>query len=449
MVASPAQSKPKSWLWRSLTSIRLTVFLLLILAAVAVLGTVVPQDLPLGQYLEYYGEGLGGVLYGWGLARIYYSPWFLLPVGLLAVNILACVVQGLPRAIRRSFRPFTPEAALTLPERGQFSWPAGVDPEARIRALLREELGGGVRKETLPDQEIFLVQRGRLRPLGPYLVHLAILLILAGALIGKFWGIEGTLPLDQGESAQTFQAGHTERPLNFQVRLDKFQVQFYKQADGTPKEFRSDLTFLKDGVEAARAVCRVNEPVTFGGLTFYQASYGASPAGPVRLQVRRGERSQTVELPLRQMVALPGGGAQVMLVRVDGNLQGYGPAAQLAFKEGVGHPQIFWVLKDHPELGDQPDRYRFTAEAIPFHYYSVFQVKRDPGLWWVYAGFLLVFPGFYLAFFRPAERWAVVLEAAAKKGWKVRVLGASPRHREEFAASLERLLARFAKGTPS
>jgi cytochrome c biogenesis protein len=204
MVKSPATTPPKSWLWGSLTSIRLTVFLLLILAAVAVLGTLVPQDQPLGQYLSLYGEGLGGVLYGWGLARIYYSPWFLLPMGLLAVNILACVVQGLPRAIRRSFRPFTPEAALTLPERGR-----------------------GVRQETLPDREIYLVQRGRLRPLGPYLVHLAILLILAGGLIGKFWGIEGTLPLDQGEAARTFQVGHLERPLNFQVRLDKFQVQFY------------------------------------------------------------------------------------------------------------------------------------------------------------------------------------------------------------------------------
>ena len=212
MVKSPAPTPPKSWLWGSLTSIRLTVFLLLILAAVAVLGTLVPQDQPLDQYLERYGEGLGGVLYGWGLARIYYSPWFLAPVGLLALNIFACLVHGLPQAIRRSLKPFTPEAALALPERGQFSWPAGGDPDARIRALLRDELGGGVRQETLPDREIYLVQRGRLRPLGPYLVHLAILLILAGGLIGKFWGLEGTLTLDQGESAQTFQVGRRRAP---------------------------------------------------------------------------------------------------------------------------------------------------------------------------------------------------------------------------------------------
>jgi ABC-type uncharacterized transport system permease subunit len=46
MSASHIQPKPASWLWGSLTSIRLTVFLLLILAGVAVIGTVVPQNQP-------------------------------------------------------------------------------------------------------------------------------------------------------------------------------------------------------------------------------------------------------------------------------------------------------------------------------------------------------------------------------------------------------------------
>jgi cytochrome c biogenesis protein len=87
--------------------------------------------------------------------------------------------------------------------------------------------------------------------------------------------------------------------------------------------------------------------------------------------------------------------------------------------------------------------------AIPLGYYSVVQVKRDPGVGWVYAGFLLFLPGFYLAFFRPAERWALVLEKTSQGRWKGRLLGASPRHREEFAARQERLLAALKQGTPS
>ena len=147
---------------------------------------------------------------------------------------------------------------------------------------------GHCRHETLPDQEIYLLERGRFRPVGPYLIHMALLLILAGGLIGKFWGVDGQLPIDQGEVAGTFQVGpRAEKPLNFQVRLDKFQVSYYEPG-GSPKEFRSDLTFMKDGREVSRATCRVNEPVSFGGLTFYQSSYGSQSTGPIRLKVQLG-----------------------------------------------------------------------------------------------------------------------------------------------------------------
>jgi cytochrome c biogenesis protein len=424
----------------------MTVFLLLILAAVAVIGTVVPQNQPADQYFSRFGEVWGELIWRGGFTSVYFSPWFLGPITLLAMNILACVVHGLPQAVKRAGQPLTGETALTLPERGQITWPAGVDPHSLISATLSRELGR-YRLETLPDKEIYLLERGRFRPVGPYLIHIALLLILAGSLIGKFWGVDGQLPIDQGEVADAFQVGsRTEKPLPFQVRLDKFKVSYYEPG-GSPKEFRSDLTFLKDGREVSRSTCRVNEPVSFGGLTFYQSSYGTHAAGPIRLKVQVGDLSRSLEAPFRQPLELPGGRGRVIPMRVDGNFQGYGPGVLLAFSPGSGHPQAFWVLQDHPELGEQPGPYRFTAESIPFGYYSVFQVKHDPGLWWVYIGFLLFLPGLYLAFFRPVERWALVLAQTPKGKWQGRLLGASPRQREEFAERQEQLMAELKRGT--
>jgi cytochrome c biogenesis protein len=429
-----------------LTSIRLTVFLLLILAGVAVIGTVVPQNQPPAQYFSSFGEVWGALLWRSGFAWVYFSPWFLGPIVLLAVNILACVVHGLPQAVRRAFTPLSASTALTLPERGQITWPGKVDPHPVIIAALSRELGR-CRKETLPDQEIYLLERGRFRPVGPYLIHVALLLILAGGLIGKFWGVDGQLSIDQGAVAGAFEVGaQVEKPLNFQVRLDKFQVSYYEPG-GSPKEFRSDLTFMQDGREVMRTICRVNEPVSFGGLTFYQSSYGSQATGPIRLKMQLGDLTQSIEAPLRQAVDLPGGQGQVIAMKVDGDLEGYGPAVLLAFSPGKGHPEVFWILKDHPEMVEQPGPYRFTAVSIPLGYYSVFQVKHDPGVNWVYAGFLLFLPGLYLAFFRPAERWALVLAKTPKGKWQARLLGASPRYREEFAARQERLLMELKRGT--
>ena len=73
--------------------------------------------------------------------------------------------------------------------------------------------------------------------------------------------------------------------------------------------------------------------------------------GPVRLKVQHGSTTQTVDAPLRRPVDLPGGEAQLIAIRVEGDLQGYGPAVQLALRLGPGHPLIFWAFQNHPEIG--------------------------------------------------------------------------------------------------
>jgi cytochrome c biogenesis protein len=103
------------------------------------------------------------------------------------------------------------------------------------------------------------------------------------------------------------------------------------------------------------------------------------------------------------------------------------------------------VLKERPELADkQPGPYRFYLKGTKS--FSVLQVKHDPGVWWVYAGFLMLLPGFYLAFLRPAERWALVLRRHPERGWEARLLGAAPRARETFQDRLARLRELLKKG---
>src|SRR5674476_212858 len=104
MIRRPPRSTP---LYSSAASdvYKRQVFLLLILAAVAVIGTVVPQNQPPDQYVSRFGEVWGRLLWLGGFTQVYFSPWFLGPISLLAVNILACVVHGLPQAIKRVWQP--------------------------------------------------------------------------------------------------------------------------------------------------------------------------------------------------------------------------------------------------------------------------------------------------------------------------------------------------------
>jgi cytochrome c biogenesis protein len=413
MTQAPSSASPLGRLWKTLTSLRLTMVLLIILALVSLIGTVRIQ--------------------------VFDSVWFLIPLGIFVLNLTACLIRGLPRAVRRSRQRLTADVALELPERVRFSWAPNPSPQSQVEKALKRELGAGHQTAT-EDQVVYFWERGRFRPLGPYVVHLALLVILTGALLGKFLGVQGQLALQMGESSSDFISEGKEKPLHYQARLDNFQVFYYP--NGTPREFRSDLTFTRPGKPPEQAICRVNDPVTFGGFTFYQSSYGHT----VRLEVKEGENSHVVEAPVGQTMQLPGGQARFRVLEYQPDLvmpgggqdKHLGPAARLAYWEGRDHPSIIVVLKNRPELADrQPGPYRFFLQGSTF--FSVLQVKRDPGVWWVYAGFLLLLPGFYLAFLRPTERWALVLRRNEKGGWQARLLGAAPRAREAFQDRLERL----------
>ncbi|MFW6126664.1 MAG: cytochrome c biogenesis protein ResB [Thermodesulfobacteriota bacterium] len=426
MTQAPSSTSLPGRLWRTLTSLRLTLVLLIILALVSLVGTVRVQ--------------------------VFDTAWFLVPLGLFVLNLTACLIRGLPRAVRRSRQRLTPAAALELPERARFSWPESLNPHSGVEKALHRELGP-VQKSNEDDRLVYFWERGRFRPLGPYVVHLSLLVILTGALLGKFLGVQGSLSLNEGEVSQNFVSAGKEKPLDFKARLDDFQVLYYPNR--APREFRSDLTFMKPGQAPEQAVCRVNDPVTFGGFTFYQSSYGHT----VRLEVKNGDNSLILEAPVGRTVELPGGRAhfRVLEYRPDLVMPGeqggpgkrLGPAARLAYWEGSNrHPWIIVLLKNRPELADQqPGPYRFFLKDAKF--FSVLQVKRDPGVWWVYAGFILLLPGFYLAFLRPTERWALVLRRKPSGGWEARLLGAAPRAREAFQDRLQRLQAILPKGGPA
>ncbi len=420
MTQASSSTSPLGRLWKTLTSLRLTLVLLIILAVVSLVGTVRSQ--------------------------VFYTLWFLAPLGALVLNLTACLIRGLPQAVHRSRQPLTPAAALELPERARFTWPKNPDPHEKAERALRRELGP-VQQEVAGEKTIYFWERGRFRPLGPYVVHLALLVILTGALVGRFLGVEGQLTLMEGETAQDFTSQGKEKPLDFKAHLDRFQVFYYP--DGTPREFRSDLTFTQPGKAPQQAVCRVNEPVTFGGYTFYQSSYGYV----LRLEVREGDKSQSVEAPVGQAMEIPGSQAHFRVLEYHPDLvmpvkdqeKHLGPAARLVYWEEDGRPRLIVILKDRPEFADkQPGPYRFYIQGTKF--FSVLQVKWDPGVWWVYAGFLLLLPGFYLAFLRPAERWALILERNQKGAWEGRLLGAAPRARETFQDRLERLREVLKKG---
>jgi len=81
-------------------SLKLTIFLLIVLAITSIAGTVIQQQASAQEYISEYGESGYRIIKALMLNDMYHSWWFLILLGLLIVNIVVCSLDRLPRSWR-------------------------------------------------------------------------------------------------------------------------------------------------------------------------------------------------------------------------------------------------------------------------------------------------------------------------------------------------------------
>jgi cytochrome c biogenesis protein len=333
-----------------LSSLRLTIPLLILLAALSVIGTIIPQNATEQQYLQHYSKETYYILKGLGLFNMYHSWWFIGVLILLAINLIACSAKRLPGVWRQ----------------------------------VRKTKSGYTR-------------------LGTYLTHLSVLLILVGALIGAVWGFKGYVEIREGKTVQGIVLNNPQevvRPLGFQVRCDAFRVDFYP--DGSPREFLSTLTFI-DGnrVVIDHAPLRVNHPISYGGLSFYQASYGINALAVLEVRGKGGKgASQTMRLGEGDIKSIPGSEAKIGLMQYEENLHNLGGAILLVLFTPGSAPEGFWLSTE--QRAEQGSTHKgaitFTLKGLEKRNYTGIQVNHDPGLPVVWTGCALLVIGMVVTF---------------------------------------------------
>ncbi len=431
------QEKKKPVTIRSFfASIRLTLVLLVLVALAAALGTFLQSSID-----------------------VYHSFWFAALLGLLSLNLAACSWERFPQSWKR-FReraePDRPRPFFDLLPPGQvlMSRKDRTSVAAVVEDILRRRFRQVRRKET-PEGDFFSAEKGAFSRFGVYGVHLGVLVIIAGAIIGAFFGFTGDVNIAEGETAQTLilRGEGTEKPLGFAVRLDRFTLEVYD--NGAPRTYRSDLTFLKDGRVLYQGPLLVNHPISIGGLRFYQASYGAAGDGAASLVIRKGKQDILKSVRYGDRFKLPGGEADVTILRVEENLMNMGPAVKVAVRSAKGE-MSFWVFQYIREIdADNPGLlarvplfnpglfkpYVFSLKGLERRYFSGLQVTSDPGAPVVAGGAFLMMAGFMFVFFASHRRiWVRVDET--KEGTRVAVTGSANKDTPGMEREVRRLLER-------
>jgi cytochrome c biogenesis protein len=413
---------PLENIWKFFTSVRLTIVLLLALAATSIIGTLIPQNESPQGYIQAFGDFGYRFFDVLGFLDLYHSWWYQTLMLLLAINILVCSIDRLSATWRVIFpkrRNFNLDRFRRLDQKEEFT--ENSSGETIISRYFRY-----CRVEDTDDGYAIFGEKGRWTRIGVYIVHLSIICMLVGGVIGTRFGFEGYVELAPGEAAQQIQLRDRNQilQLDFAIRCDDFKVSFYPS--GAPEEFRSSLSILEQDEVVKSQDIIVNDPLHYKGLSIFQANYRPLPPRQQDIQVpdeftlvftskatgmvyrKKAAIGQDVEIPEGL------GKFKINEFRKTYNFRGQDLGATfvgtLQQSDGADVEVVLpFQFPSFDRMGPVFNKTRkddvliavsgVKAKPVEQRFATGLQVSRDPGVWVVYSGFILIIVGCFVTFF--------------------------------------------------
>ncbi|HEY1119441.1 MAG TPA: cytochrome c biogenesis protein ResB, partial [Acidimicrobiales bacterium] len=295
------QSRPAGWgrwAWRRLTSMRTAVVLLVLLAAAAVPGSLLPQrgvaSDPAAVALYYRDHpDLAPWLDRLSLFDVYSAPWFAGVYLLLLVSMTGCVI---PRCLRlwRDVAAAPPPAPRRLEREACHAEIRVADADAALAAAAQHLRTRRFRVERVHGE--VRAEKGHVRELGNLAFHLSLLVLLVGVAGGRLFGYEGRVAVIEGTTFSNVASSYDAltsapladpadlEPLEFTLR--SFDADFETSGPrlGEPRSFAATVDWVTPDGTGTTTV-QPNRPLEVDGTKFFLTGHGYAP----RVTVRDGQ----------------------------------------------------------------------------------------------------------------------------------------------------------------
>jgi len=276
------------WCWRQLTSMRIALILLLLLAVAAIPGSLFPQrsQNPV-QVRQYFIDNPQAAIWldRFSMFEVFSSPWFSAIYLLLFISLIGCV---LPRSIEHlkaigAKPPLTPKY---LDRMEFYTEMKKVDLDKVEKYLKKKHFR--IRR----DENSISAEKGYARESGNLLFHLSLVLILIAVGVGSLLGSRGDAIVNVGD-----------RFINTPTSYDILGFGKYQSEDSLPpfsltvKDFKAEydpvtnaaidykltvLTANPAGSKEMTRIIKVNQPLTYGSTKIYLQANGYAPTVVVK-----------------------------------------------------------------------------------------------------------------------------------------------------------------------
>ncbi len=395
------------------SSVKLAVFLLIIIILATTLGTLVPQGRSLEAYTQKYGDW-APLLMKSGITHLYQSPWYLALLLLFSLNLLTCFLSRVKRKFKRTFtfKISTEEKKLKSMTLNKVISTNRSVPQAKeaLKNCLKSR--GYKVKEKTEQKSVFLQGRKKLMGwFGSDIVHLGILIIIIGGFISGAFGFKDNLAFIEEETKPVPTA-------DFSLKLHQFETIYYE--DGSVKDWKSHLSIIKENQTVLTKTIEVNHPLSYKGYRFYQSGYGWDWRNPLieimieskeanpfskSIQTKVGEKTfiKDKNIELSALYFVPDFVITEENKVTTRSLEPNNPAVFVKATENGKDVFSGWLFLKYPEFKSGISK-KDSGLALRFkdfkaEPYSVIQIAKDPGAPFIWAGCSFLMMGLFLAFY--------------------------------------------------
>ena len=436
-------SKLAKWddkIWNFFASVDLAVALFIIISIASAIGTIIPQQTEPEEVIRFFSKFFSTnfaskayeIVNLFDLNNLYNSWWFNFLLFMFALNLIVCSIDRLPSILKSYKLPPKPLLNNVLEK-----MPLKRDLKLSDKREILDEVidifkkkGFTVNTFQLNEGIQLQVKKWTKTRLAVYLTHLSILIILAGAIIGAFFGFRGQMNIVEGTALDfAISDGGKPIPLGFQIICDKFEVEYYENK-GIPKAYRSYLRIVENDQtvkleEKENIIIEVNQPFTYKGISFYQASYGFQPTAHAEFRFTFIDKSNNTfpikarfeekfKIPDKSVTASVVDFATALGIDEEGRLfnmttEMINPAVLVEFEENNKKTHQ-WILKKIPETWETPYGQLIFNELWGAHFTGL-QIRKDPGVPLIYIGSILLCVGVFISLLlRPINYFVTIKE---------------------------------------
>ncbi|MBU8849506.1 MAG: cytochrome c biogenesis protein ResB [Desulfobacterales bacterium] len=440
-------------IWQFFCSVRLAVYTLVIIAATSIIGTVILQNGTQQQYINLYGEAVSNLIKVFNFDDMYHAWWFLFLIVILCINLIVCSIERLSITWKIIFPKqvkFNPERFRKLKNLETFTINKETEAISNdYETFLSKTVGKVIKKQT-ESGTVMYAEKGRWTRIGVYVIHSSILLLIVGALIGAIFGFKASLQLDEGAISDVAFLHNKSVPVNigFSIKCNDFDVKFYDT--GAPEEYRSTLAIIENGKESFTEDIRVNHPLRYKGINIFQSSYGTARPDSVIFDIitqpDKGVISKTIKIG--QEIQLPEDQGlfklEGFLPHFDfrGNNLGEAFVGRITQKDGKSF-QIALPVK-YPTFDKmRKGVFAFVVKDFEKKYYTGLQITKDPGVWYVYSGFILMIIGCWITFFMSHQSYFIEIKKDKDNNSNISISGTTNRNSQGLKLKIKKMIIKL------